>query len=1398
MNLKSSTKILFGFILAALLSALVGVLGAFNVIGALPMFIVIAVTAVVIISLGFFMTSNINKPLEDLNANVEQLATGDVNVRFKHDGDEELSKLTESLNKIAENMRHEVEMAKKIAAGDLSVKVNAKSDKDILGKSMDSMVENLRRLIEEAGMLEKAAVEGKLDTRGDVEKFQGGYKDVIQGFNNTLDAVIGPLNVAAEYVERISVGDIPPEITEEYKGDFNEIKNSLNHLIEETRHIANISEKLSVGNVNVSLEKRSEGDLLVDSLQKVIANNQHDAECLQYLSQGNLDIEIKVMSEDDMMAKSAVVLRDTLKLLIKDMDALVEAALAGKLDTRADASKHEGDFAMIVKGVNDTLDAVIGPLNVAAEYVERISVGDIPPVITDDYTGDFNEIKNNLNHLIEETSNIAGIAEKLSVGNTNVKLEKRSDGDLLVDSLQKVIANNQHDAENVQSLAAGNLDIEIKVMSEDDVMAKSALALKDTLKELIKDMDVLVEAALAGKLDTRADASKHEGDFATIVKGVNDTLDAVIGPLNVAAEYVERISVGDIPPVITDDYTGDFNEIKNNLNHLIEETSNIAGIAEKLSVGNTNVKLEKRSDGDLLVDSLLKVIANNQHDAENIQSIASGNLDIEIKVMSEDDVMAKSAVILRDTLKQLVSDMDYLTEAAVEGKLDTRVDIGRHEGEYANIIQGVNNTLDAVIGPLNVAAEYIERISKGNIPPEITENYAGDFNEIKNNLNMCIDAINGLVDDANSLVQASFRGDLKERADINKHEGDFKNIVSGVNKTLDVLVGHMDTMPVPVMIIDKDFSIRYMNKVGVEILGSTQEQIIGQKCYDGFKTSHCNTDKCACGQAMKQDKKVTAETDAHPMGMDLEISYTGLPIKDENQEIIGAIELVVDQTESKNAFRIVEKQTDYQEKEVEKVLANLSKIASGDLDCDFSVAEADEDTRLISENYKQINQSLSDTVKALNNLMNDIDLLATAAEEGNLDTRADVSRHGGDYAKIVEGVNNTLAFVIEPVKEAATVLSEMARGNFQKRVTGDYKGDHAEIKTALNDTLESLASYIKEISQILNEIANSNLNLEVTGDYRGEFSEIKDALNLIIANLNEVLGEVHGASEQVASASKQVSDSSMQLSQGTTEQASSIEELTASIEEISTQTRQNAENSKNAQEISEGAKINAEKGNQQMQEMLGAMSEINESSNSISKIIKVIDEIAFQTNILALNAAVEAARAGQHGKGFAVVAEEVSNLAERSANAAKETTEMIEGSINKVEHGTEIANLTSEALNEIVDGVAKAANLVGEITEASDEQATAVDQISQGITQISDVVQTSSATSEETASASEEMSSQAEVLKDKVSQFKLKVMNRASSSYIGNLNDTDAKKPEVTSANKIDKIVLTDQELGKY
>ena len=614
----------------------------------------------------------------------------------------------------------------------------------------------------------------------------------------------------------------------------------------------------------------------------------------------------------------------------------------------------------------------------------------------------------------------------------------------------------------------------------------------------------------------------------------------------------------------------------------------LTDVANKMSIGDVNVKIQKDSKDETgILAEAFDVMANNIRNAANAaERISAGDLTVNVKVLSDKDILGKSLDQCVTNVKLLVADAEMLSVAAIQGKLDTRADATKHGGDFRKIVEGVNKTLDSVIGPLNVAADYVDKISKGEIPPKITDTYNGDFNTIKNNLNQAIDAVNALVADANMLSVAAVDGKLDTRADATKHHGDYRRIVEGVNKTLDSVIGPLNV------------AADYVDKIS---------------------------------------------------------------------------------------------------------RGNMPPVITDSYNGDFNT----------------IKNNLNRCIEAVNGLIAESVTLSRAAVEGRLQTRGKADKFEGGYREIVQGVNDTLDAVLKPIEEAADCLKEMANGNLNVEVKGNYQGDHAIIKDALNGTIDAM---------------------------------------------NDILGQVSMAVEQVSAGSREIATSSQALSQGATESASAVEEISASMQEMGSQTNQNAENATQANQLAVLARDNAEKGNGQMTQMVKAMGDINQSANNISKIIKVIDEIAFQTNLLAFNAAVEAARAGKHGKGFTVVAEEVRNLAQRSAKAAKETTEMIEDSIKRTEVGTTIAENTSKALEEIVVGATKVTDLISEIAAASKEQAQGIGQINNGLGQVDQVTQQNTASAEEMASAGEELSSQSLQLKQMLAKFQLK---KAAGSHLG-------------------------------
>lgn len=343
-----------------------------------------------------------------------------------------------------------------------------------------------------------------------------------------------------------------------------------------------------------------------------------------------------------------------------------------------------------------------------------------------------------------------------------------------------------------------------------------------------------------------------------------------------------------------------------------------------------------------------------------------------------------------------------------------------------------------------------------------------------------------------------------------------------------------------------------------------------------------------------------------------------------------------------------------------------------------------------------------------------------------------------------------------PISEIETALKKLSTGDLNVDVKYISKDEFGELADSVRTMVKELSGYISNIASITGEISEGNMAVSIDISYQNDFAPIKKSMEQIIVSLNNTLMQISMASQQVAAGSGQMSAGAQALSQGATEQASSIEELAASITEISEMIRQNASHAQQARSNMDKTTMGIKQGDQQMQNLIVAMNEIERTSGEIERIIKTIDDIAFQTNILSLNAAVEAARAGEAGKGFAVVAGEVRNLASKSAEAAKETTVLIQETLAAIKNGSAMVTETGKSLDQIADKAQIVNELVEKIAEASDTQASSIQQINIGINQISDVVQTNSATAEESAASSEELSAQAETLKSLVSHFKLK------------------------------------------
>jgi methyl-accepting chemotaxis protein len=502
-------------------------------------------------------------------------------------------------------------------------------------KQLDRMTEQRKIITENVDKLDKVI------TSDEGRKLLGNMKDSRAKFVVELEEFLGMVQRGErEPALKQLYGDMRP-VTEVYLGDIRKLVDFQDALMvksgKEADALAKSSENLVVIlSVVAALLAILTGWFITRSITGPTRKLMEGAD---KMAKGDFEFKLDIDNKDEIgaLAKSVGAMQLAVQAMIADAAMLSKAAVEGKLATRADATKHQGDFQKIVAGVNNTLDAVIGPLNVAAKYVDDISKGAIPVKITDTYNGDFNTLKNNLNTCV------------------------------------------------------------------------------DAVNALVADAAMLSKAAVDGKLATRADASKHQGDFQKVVKGVNDTLDAVIGPLNVAADYVAKISIGDMPRVITDTYNGDFNTIKNNLNACIEATNQQAAAAKGISIGD---------------------------------------LTAVVKVRSENDVMAKALIDVIKAVNTLVADANVLSKAAVDGQLEMRADANKHQGDFRRVVQGLNDVMVAVNTPVDELRNVLGAMEGGDLTQSMKKNYAGTWDELKSAVNNMLKKLTEVVTDVNSGAQA--------------------------------------------------------------------------------------------------------------------------------------------------------------------------------------------------------------------------------------------------------------------------------------------------------------------------------------------------------------------------------------------------------------------------------------------------------------------------------------------------------------------------------------------------------------------------------------------------------------------------------------------------------------------
>jgi methyl-accepting chemotaxis protein len=619
------------------------------------------------------------------------------------------------------------------------------------------------------------------------------------------------------------------------------------------------------------------------------------------------------------------------------------------------------------------------------------------------------------------------------------------------------------------------------------------------------------------------------------------------------------------------------------------------------------------------------------------------------------------------SVHDVIGEATRLRQAVADGQLAVRAEEGAVAPEFRPIVAGMNETMEAFLRPIQVTQAYITRISNGDIPPRISDHYQGDFDAIKSSLNRCIDSLSRLIGEMGRMSAEHEKGDIDAVIDASSFQGAYAVVAQGING----MVGaHLD-----------------VNRRAMEVFGefgkgntdAAMESLPGKKRF--------------INQAIEQ-----VRGNLKALVADAQLMAAA--------GVEGRLATRVDASRHHGDFRKI---VDGFNATLDAVVGPLNVAAR----CVDQISQGRIPERIgasYNGDFGAIKENLNTCIDAINLLVADTGKLVEAAVAGRLATRVDVSKHQGDFKKVVDGVNQTLDAVLAPIKEATGVLDRLAQRDLRARIAGAFQGDHARIKDAVNATADAL---------------------------------------------DDAMAQVAAAVEQVSSASTQIASSSQAVASGASEQASSLQQTSSSLESVLSITKQATDNAQQANALAQAARGAATEGSTAVEQMQGAMLKIRASAEGTSQIIRDINDIAFQTNLLALNAAVEAARAGEAGRGFAVVAEEVRSLALRAKEAAMKTEELIRQSVKEAGEGEVRSKQVAGKLGEIVSGIGKVSDIVSEIAQASKEQTSGIDQVNSAVGEMDKVTQQNAASAEESSSAASELSGQAEELAAMVGSFQL-------------------------------------------
>jgi methyl-accepting chemotaxis protein len=807
----------------------------------------------------------------------------------------------------------------------------------------------------------------------------------------------------------------------------------------------------------------------------------------------------------------------------------------------------------------------------------------------------------------------------------------------------------------------------------------------------------LVDASKEGRLSERGKTDKLTGVHCEMVLGINEMLDAILLPIGEGNRILAQISSGKVDELIAQTYRGDHEKMKLAVNNVGIVLQGLQKELARLVEASRDGQLSDRGKPEQFQGAYAEIVrgVNTMLDAillpigegnRILAQVSNGKIDelITQTYKGDHEKMKQAINHVAGVLQGLQRELARLTEASKEGQLSDRGKAEQFQGAYAEIVRGVNTMLDAILLPIGEGNRILSQVSSGKIDELIAQTYKGDHEKMKLAINNVATVLQSLRKEMLRLTAASKEGQLSERGKPEQFQGEFSEIVRGVNDMLDAIL----------------LPIGEGNRILAQVSNGKIDELIAQT-YKGDHEKMKQAINNVAGVLQGLQKELVRLTDASKEG---QLSDRGKP-----EQFQGAYAEIV---------RGVNTMLDAILLPIGEGNRILTQVSNGKID------------ELIAQTYKgdheKMKQAINNVASVLQGLQRELGRLTEAARAGQLSERGKTDQFRGAYGEIVLGVNAVLDAVIAPLNVSAKYVDLISKGDIPAQITDTYFGDFNTIKNNLN----ALIVAMNDITAAAEQIADGDLTVVLRE--RSDKDKLMQALASMVAGLTRTVSDIRAIAGEVSSASQSISTASVQVSNGATAQAASAEEASSSMEEMVSNIKQNAENAQQTNKIANKSAKDAQESGKSVLEAVAAMKEI------ASK-ISIIEEIARQTNLLALNAAIEAARAGEHGKGFAVVAAEVRKLAERSQKAA--------GEINQLSGTTvKVSEKAGEMLDKLVPDIQRTAELVQEITAASREQDTGAEQINKALQQLEKVIQQNASASEEMASTTEELTGQSDQL----------------------------------------------------